>query len=108
MPFLRMRFGFPYPRILAAAAGVLSAIVLAEGAHAAGEYQQTRDHKTMVWNSDPRPGDTASWVGDRNREGYAAGFGTLTWYSAKGEIYARYYGNMVDGKFDGPVNAHSK
>ncbi len=62
----------------------------------------------MVWNSEPRPGDTATWVGDRSREGYAAGFGTLTWYTAKGEIYARYYGHMVQGKFDGPVNAHSK
>src|SRR3954469_705870 len=75
---------------------------------AEGEYQKTKDGKTFVWNSAPRPGDTAKWVGDRNREGYARGFGTLTWYTATGQIFARYYGNMVDGKFDGPVNAHSK
>lgn len=61
----------------------------------------------MVWNSAPKPGDVATWVGDRNRERYASGFGTLTWYTASGKIFARYYGNMVDGKFDGPVNAHS-
>ena len=53
------------------------------------------------------PGDTATWVGDRNRKRYASGFGTLTWYTASGKIFARYYGNMVNGKFDGPVNAHS-
>lgn len=74
---------------------------------AEGIYQSTKNGKTMVWNSAPKPGDTATWVGDRNRERYASGFGTLTWYSASGKIFARYYGNMVDGKFDGPVNAHS-
>jgi len=74
---------------------------------AEGVYQTTRDKKTTVWNSAPKPGDTATWVGDRNRERYASGFGTLTWYTASGKIFARYYGNMVDGKFDGPVNAHS-
>ncbi len=74
---------------------------------AEGVYQSTKDGKTMVWNSAPKPGDTATWVGDRNRKRYASGFGTLTWYTASGKIFARYYGNMVDGKFDGPVNAHS-
>jgi outer membrane biosynthesis protein TonB len=74
---------------------------------AEGVYQKTKDGKTMVWNNEPKPGDTATWVGDRNRERYANGFGTLTWYTASGKIFARYYGNMVDGKFDGPVNAHS-
>ncbi len=74
---------------------------------AEGTYQTTKDKKTMVWNSAPKPGDTATWVGDRNRQRYASGFGTLTWYTANGKIFARYYGNMVDGKFDGPVNAHS-
>lgn len=83
-------------------------IAFLQSAHAEGMYQQTKDRKTMVWNSDPRPGDTAAWVGDRNKEGYATGFGTLTWYTSKGDIYARYYGNMIDGKLDGPVNAHSK
>jgi hypothetical protein len=74
---------------------------------AEGVYQSTKNGKTMVWNSAPKPGDTATWVGDRNRERYASGFGTLTWYTASGKIFARYYGNMVDGKLDGPVNAHS-
>src|SRR5947207_1806619 len=82
-----------------------------------GIYQRTKDGKTMVWNSDPKPGDIAAWSGDRDRDGYANGFGTLTWYrerqqtvtgATKSTVYARYFGNMVHGKFDGPVNAHSK
>ena len=81
-----------------------------------GTYQRTKDGKTIVWNQDPKPGDTATWSGDRDREGYAKGFGTLTWYTARersgGEprqtLYASYFGNMVRGKLDGPVNGHSK
>ncbi len=97
---------------------VCGALLLsASGVFADSEYQRTKDGKTMVWNNDPKPGDEATWLGDRDREGYATGFGTLTWYTTapKGEsgfakpvVYARYWGNMVRGKFDGPVNAHSK
>src|SRR5689334_9630915 len=78
----------------------------------AGEYQQTKDGKTQVWNNHPQPGDTATWSGDRDSDGYATGFGTLTWYtletglSDKPLLYARFFGNMVQGKFDGPVNVH--
>lgn len=80
-----------------------------------GTYQRTKDGKTIVWNNDPKPGDEASWSGGRDREGYARGFGTLTWYtaeqepgSAKPALYARYWGNTVRGKLNGPVNVHSK
>jgi hypothetical protein len=78
-----------------------------------GGYQRTKDGKTLVWNNDPAPGDGATWSGDRDREGYAHGFGTLSWYlpgqgSSRPALYARYWGNMVQGKFNGPVNAHSK
>jgi hypothetical protein len=75
---------------------------------AAGEFQQTRDDKTTVWNGNPKPGETASWVGSRDKEGYAHGFGTIRWYTAQGTVYATYYGNMVHGKLEGPVNAHSR
>jgi hypothetical protein len=75
---------------------------------AGGEYQRTKNGKTIVWNNNPRPGDTATWFGDRDREGYATKTGTLTWYTANGTVYARYFGNMVRGKFSGMVNAHSK
>src|SRR5437588_1293552 len=74
---------------------------------ATGEYQQTKNGKTTVWNGTPRPGETAAWEGARDKEGYATGFGTLTWYTAKGAVYGLYYGNMNHGKFDGPVNVHS-
>lgn len=72
-----------------------------------GEYQQTRDGKTFVWNSTPKPGETLSWVGARDKENYASGFGDLTWYDANGKVFALYYGNMVHGKLEGPVNLHS-
>lgn len=73
-----------------------------------GTYQRTKDDKTMVWNNAPKTGDTASWNGDRDDEGYAKGFGTLTWYTADTGLFASYYGNMIRGKLDGPVNVHSK
>jgi len=61
----------------------------------------------MFWNWTPKSGETSSWAGDRDKENYASGFGDLTWYDAKGKVYAYYYGNMVHGKFEGPVNVHS-
>jgi hypothetical protein len=81
-------------------------VVFAGVALGAGEYQRTKDGKTTVWNANPRPGDTAAWFGDRDSDGYATGVGTLTWYTASGSVYGRYYGNMVHGKFDGAVNLH--
>jgi hypothetical protein len=74
---------------------------------ATGEYQQTRDGKTTVWNGSPKAGESASWAGARDKDGYATGFGTITWSNADGKVYAVYYGNMVNGKFEGPVNAHT-
>jgi hypothetical protein len=73
-----------------------------------GDYQKTKDGRTTVWNSEPKPGDQATWFGDRDGEGYAKGAGTLTWYTESGTIYGRYFGNMVKGKFTGPVNLHLK
>lgn len=86
-------------------------LAFAYSAFAEGNYQQTRDGKTSVWNSNPKPGDAASWVGDRDRRGYATGFGTLTWSverQGRTVVFARYFGKMVEGKFTGVVNAHSK
>ena len=80
----------------------------AGAAFGAGEYQRTKDGKTLIWNANPKPDDTASWWGERDKDGYATGVGELTWYTGKGAVYARYYGNMVHGKFDGPVNVHVK
>ena len=76
-----------------------------------GMYQTTKDGKTTVWNDHHKQGDAASWTGGRDHEGYAKGFGTLTWYSGqqkKSAVYAQYFGNMVRGRFEGPVSAHSK
>jgi hypothetical protein len=73
-----------------------------------GTYQRTKDGKTTVWNDNPKPGDSAIWVGDRDAEGFATNTGTLTWYTASGALYARFVGNMVHGKFDGAVTGYSK
>ncbi len=73
---------------------------------ATGGYQKTRDGKTTVWNASPKPGESVAWAGSRDKEGYATGFGTITWYSASGSEQAVYYGNMVNGKLEGPVNMH--
>ena len=86
---------------------------LAELATGKGNYQSTKDGKTLVWNSDPKPGDVATWSGDRGTGDYARGFGRLIWYTSepgfdKPQLYARYWGRMVNGKFEGPVNVHSK
>jgi hypothetical protein len=83
-------------------------VVTCSFAASTGEYQKTRDGKTLVWNATPRAGDEARWFGDRDGEGYATGAGTLTWFTAKGTVYARYFGHMVHGKFTGPVNAHAR
>ncbi len=93
----------------------LTLVLFANVALGDGKYERTRDGKTIVWNNDPKPGDEATWSGGRDDDGYAHGFGTLTWYtkeneneSGEPELYARYWGNMVKGKLDGPVNVHSQ
>lgn len=93
-------------RFLIVFSAIMSFAALAVG----GAFQKTRDGKTTVWNEHPKNGDAASWVGGRDDEGYAKGFGTLTWYREEGGklvVYARYFGNAVRGKFEGGVNAHS-
>jgi hypothetical protein len=90
-------------------------LVMVRGALADGAYQRTKDGKTLIWNSNPKPGDIATWSGRRDAEGYASGFGTLSWYSAanisadnKPVLYGRYFGNMVRGKWHSQVNAHAR
>lgn len=90
-------------------------LVFANVALGDGTYQRTKNGRTLIWNNQPKPGDEVTWSGDRDRNGYARGFGTLTWYtvlqesgSAKPVLFARYWGNMVRGKLNGPVNVHSK
>src|ERR1700674_2242473 len=82
-------------------------LLFANVAFAQGEYQEAKDRKTLIWNGTPKPGETATWDGDRDKEHYATGFGALTWYTDKGSVYALYYGNMVHGKLEGPVNVHT-
>ena len=88
-------------------------VLTVDFARGEGGYQSTRDGKTLIWNSNPKPGDVATWTGDRDHADYARGFGRLVWYtlesgSDKPELYARYWGRMVNGKLEGPVNVHAK
>src|SRR2546423_2477608 len=90
-----------------------SMVAVVDLAKAAGEYQPTRDGKTLVWNDAPKLDDESTWSGRRDRDGFAQGFGTLIWYTKeagikKPQLFARYWGNMKRGKFSGPVNVHSK
>src|ERR1700730_16680804 len=69
----------------------------------AGAFQRTTDRKAFVWNNDPRPGDGASWDGSVDSDGYATGFGTLTW-SKNGEWVSKYSGPMSRGRLHGYIN----
>ena len=87
-------------------------VLLCASAAFAGEYQKTKDGKTLVWNEDHKPGDLASWSGKRDADGYATGYGTLTWYTPDDMletgsnlprkhygVLSRVSGTMVQGKF---------
>jgi len=96
-------------------------LLFANGAYGDGVYQHTRDKRTLIWNNYPRRDDEATWSGQRDSNGFATGYGTLTWYrvqraivtgsnipSSKGRtvgavVINRYSGKMVRGRFDGPV-----
>ena len=93
-------------------------LLFASGAYGGGAYQHTRDRRTLIWNNSPRRDHEATWSGQRDSNGFATGYGTLTWYkvqpasvagfnilSARGRavVINRFSGKMVRGKFDGPV-----
>jgi hypothetical protein len=88
-------------------------LVLAESTRGEGKFQSTRDGKTLVWNNHPKTGDVATWSGARDADDYAYGFGQLTWFTksrgfVRPQLYARYWGRMVNGKLEGPVNVHAQ
>lgn len=71
-----------------------------------------------MWNSFPQFNETASWTGHRDNDGYAIGYGTVTWFKSERSIVTgsnipaptkssivvgRYSGRMVRGKFQGQV-----
>ena len=96
-------------------------LLFVNGAYGDGVYQHTRDKRTLIWNNYPRRDDEPTWSGQRDSNGFATGYGTLTWYrvqravvtgsnipSSKGRtvgavVINRYSGKMVRGRFDGPV-----
>ena len=92
-------------------------LLFAHGAYAAdGRYERTKDGKARVWNISPKAGEAAAWSGDRDANGYATGYGTITWYKTHRKMltgshlphvqyvpFIRYSGKMVRGKLEGPV-----
>ena len=98
---------------------VCSALLLfASVAYSAGSYQSTRDGKALVWNDSPKRGEEATWSGRRDKNGFAAGSGTLTWYQVEptvvtgsnipdtrryAVVISRRSGKMVEGKFEETV-----
>src|SRR5262249_51082918 len=98
---------------------VCSAVLLfASVAYAAGSYQRTRDGTTLVWTDSSRRGEEATWSGKRDKNGFAVGSGTLTWYKVEPTIVTgsnirdtrrqavvidRSSGTMVHGKFKAAV-----
>jgi len=97
---------------------VLCALLFANSANCGTGYQYTKDGRTLIWNNTLRPGETPAWSGTRDSAGFATGYGTLTWYkrtrtivtgsnipsSTGGSVVvSRYSGQMVRGKFQGPV-----
>jgi ketosteroid isomerase-like protein len=93
-------------------------LLFASVAYGAGSYQRTRDGQTLVWNDSPEAGEEAAWSGKRDQNGFATGPGILTWYKVEptivtgsnildtrryGVVISRYSGEMVRGKFKGPV-----
>jgi ketosteroid isomerase-like protein len=98
---------------------VCSALLLfASVVYGAGSYQPTKDGKTLVWNESSKRGKEATWSGRRDKNGFATGFGTLTWYQVApttvtgsnipdarryAVVISRCSGKMVEGKFEGAV-----
>src|SRR5947208_15411382 len=96
----------------------IALLLFASVAYGAGSYQPTRDGKTLVWNDSPKRDEEAMWSGRRDKNGFAAGSGTLTWYQVEPTIVtgsnipdARRYAvlisrcssKMAEGKFEGAV-----
>lgn len=86
--------------------------MLSGGTAIAGSYQYTKNGKTLVWLDDDKPGIEVSWSGKRDADGYATGYGTLTWYvpsdtletgsnvpRTRYRISKRVSGTMAQGKF---------
>jgi hypothetical protein len=63
----------------------------------AGAWVKT-DKGCLVWNSDPKPGDTATWTGSC-AGGKVSGSGKLTWKN--GSQASTYVGSYKAGKRNG-------
>jgi ketosteroid isomerase-like protein len=94
----------------------LAVLLLANGTHASGRYRFAEDGETLIWSDYPKSNHEATWSGDRDANGYASGYGTVTWYrvernfiigsiipGAKRTVVARYSGKMKEGKLGGQV-----
>lgn len=83
------------PVICASSIGLVLALVPAPAF--AGQWVKT-DKGCVVWNSDPKPGDTATWTG-ACADGKVSGKGKLTWKN--GSQASTYVGSYKSGKRNG-------
>jgi len=82
----------------------------------AGAYRRALFSGALIWSERPRTTEEATWSGKRDAQGYATGYGTLTWYSRermtvtgssilrenRSAIVTRSSGYMEQGKFVNP------
>ena len=96
-------------------------MLLTAGPVLAGQYQRTKDGRTLVWNEDHKSGDLVSWSGKHDADDYATGYGTLTWYTTEDTletgsnpprksytVSSRVSGTMVKGKFEEKASTTSE
>jgi hypothetical protein len=86
-------------------------LLCASGVYGDGGYQNTIGRRGLVWRDDVNAENAATWSGQRDEDGYATGYGTLTWYRLDQRIVTGSYlpitrktlisqisGTMVQGK----------
>jgi hypothetical protein len=79
----------------------LTMFLLTTGVSFADNWEIIRDNNNgKVWNQNPQPGETVTWGGSYDDNGFATGWGVLQWYQY-GNPQAMYEGEMQNGKRHG-------
>lgn len=92
-----MTRGNPFPRLLALTAVLL---FLLAGPAFAGEFITTTDSNAKVWADYVLKGETATWNGRVDADGYATGDGTMR-FLLNGKPAQVYQGEMNRGRYHG-------
>lgn len=76
---------------------VLAAVLACSQTHA-GEYIREQSQNSLIYDPNPAPGEVGYWSGSKDSNGYATGFGVLTWHK-NGVTVSAYEGTKVRGKW---------